>query len=104
MKKTYFVSVQANSILEEKGSAAFEFEIQATDQELDQLAALFEEKEDSENATFRQAGISSVPYHELDDANDTYDATMIDVYKKIYELGTEETKRHIEQMGILSPA
>ncbi|MFD2673459.1 hypothetical protein [Marinicrinis sediminis] len=101
MKKMYYVSVQAHSVLEEKGAASFEFEIMATDREIEKLSALFEDVEQAENATFRQTPVPSVPYHELDDANDFYDSTLCEVYAKIHELGTTQTRQHIESMNIL---
>jgi hypothetical protein len=41
-----------------------------------------------------------VQYHD-DPENDDYDAQLTAVYRKLYELGTPETKRHIESMGVL---
>lgn len=101
MKKPYYVSVQAHTIVDDKSAAEFEFEIEATDKEVKQLFELFAEKEELESLNFRQTPIPSIPYHELDDANDAYDNSMKLIYQKIYELGTERTKRHIEKMGIL---
>lgn len=99
-KKTYYVSVQAGTMLEDKGAAAFEFEIRATEKELDKLRLVFEEMEDAASDTFFRSGIPGVPYHH-DQENDVYDDAMVRVYRMIHELGTPETKKHIEEMGIL---
>lgn len=99
-KKRYYVSVQANTVLEQQGDAAYEFEIDATDKELMKLQELFENKEDVEDETFLRAPIPAFPYHQ-DGENDAYDENIRSVYRLLHQLGTAETKQHIDQMGIL---
>jgi len=99
-KKTYYVSVQAESIMEQQGDAAYEFEIQASDRDLGILQEMFETLEDSDNLTSIRAHIPYVQYHD-DPENDEYDVQLQTIYRKLHELGTPETKRHIESMGIL---
>jgi len=41
----------------------------------------------------------SKPY---DKENDAYDYYNKEIYRMIHDLGTEETKKHIESMGILN--
>lgn len=99
-KKTYYISVQAQTMLEEQGAAAYEFEIRATEQDVARLAELFEDQMENEHETAERAVIPGIPYHQ-DAENDAYDATLKDIYHAIYELGTPETRRHIDSMGIL---
>lgn len=99
-KKTYYVSVQADTVLPNKGEAAFEFEIEATDEEVIKLQELFENKIDSADSTFVKAHLLTIPYH-FDVENDQYDADLLQIYQFIHELGTPETKEHISRMGIL---
>lgn len=99
-KIKYYVSVQAKSILSEQGAAAYELEILATEREVAQLQELFDYEEEAENATFFRGMAPGVPYH-VDDENDAYDDSLVEIYKKIYELGTVETRSHIEGMNIL---
>jgi len=61
-KQTYYVSVQAGTVLEDKEAAGYEFEIQATEKEIEQLMELFEYREEAENANFRRAMIPGIPY------------------------------------------
>jgi hypothetical protein len=42
----------------------------------------------------------AIPYHQ-DVQNDAYDASLRQVYRLIHELGTPETRAHIESMGVL---
>ncbi|BBI32441.1 hypothetical protein [Cohnella abietis] len=98
-KKTYYVSVGAGQVLEDKEAAAFELSIYANEAELDKLKELFEETQDAdEDEAFHFSGLPTVSDSP---ENDTYDALISDIYRMIYELGTDETKRHIETMDIL---
>lgn len=99
-KSTYYVSVQAGTILQDQGAAAYEFEIEATSKEVDKLQELMEMMRDAEGDTFARAPIPGIPYH-LDEANDIYDHSLKDIYKAVYELGTEETRQHIKGIGII---
>jgi len=99
-RRTYYVSVQSGSILEDDRTDAFEFEIKANVRELDKLQKLFEIREDAEHATFRRSFVPGVPYHQ-DEENDDYDAGMREVYRMIHQLGTKKSRKQIETMGVL---
>jgi len=99
-KRTYYVSVQSETVMEQQGDAAYEFEIQATEREVGQLQEMFESLEDTDDIASVRAHIPYVQYHN-DEVNDSYDEQLKAIYRKIHELGTPETKAHIESMGIL---
>jgi hypothetical protein len=99
-KKTYYVSVQAGTVLENEGDAAYEFEIQATEQEVEDLIETFGLLHDLDNTTAVRGISPAVPYHQ-DQANDDYDTVLTQVYRKLYELGNEETKQIIANMGMI---
>ncbi|UUZ80269.1 hypothetical protein LJK88_35915 [Paenibacillus sp. P26] len=99
-KMTYYVSVQSRTIMLHQGDAAYELEIEATPDEIRELQELFEDKEDFELDTFSRAHYLATEYHH-DRSNDGYDMVLKDIYQKLYALGTDETKRHIESMNIL---
>jgi hypothetical protein len=99
-KKTYYVSVQAGTAVEQRDAAPFEFVIEATPRDLDKLQELFEEKNEADDDTFTRAMTPAIPYHQ-DVQNDAYDASLRQVYRLIHELGTPETRAHIESMGVL---
>jgi hypothetical protein len=101
-KKTYYVSVGGGEILEPSNMLGnYELEIEATEEEIDLLSELFEESEEAGQDTAARAIIPYRLYHN-DKENDAYDDNLIEIYRKLHELGTEETKRHIESMGILN--
>jgi hypothetical protein len=101
-KKRYYISVQADTILAGQGEAAYEFEIDATPEQIEKLQELFEDKSDSADGTFLKAHTPAIPYHH-DVENDAYDNYLREIYSMIHELGTPETRRHIEEMGVLRP-
>lgn len=101
-KKTYYISVGSGDIIRQEDAGNFEFEIQATEEELNELEELFEEKEEAENGSARRALTPYREYHN-DPENDAYDATLRDIYRLIHKLGTPETKAHIESMELNVP-
>lgn len=98
-KKPYYVSVQSNTILED-ASVPHEFEIYATEEEVERLSELLFYKGEADDTTFARAFIPFMEYHH-DRQNDLYDAGLINVYRYLYEIGSAQTRQHIEQMGIL---
>jgi hypothetical protein len=98
-KKRYFVSVQAGTVMENKGDAAYEFEIEASADEVEALRKLFEQRDSYDIDSFWRSHIPAIPYH-LDMENDHYDKCMGDIYAWIQKLGTEETKQHIASMNL----
>jgi hypothetical protein len=100
-RKTYYVSVQAQTVFENQGDSSYEFEIQADEKDLTRLVELFENQMENEHDTAQRAIVPGVPYHR-DVENDRYDATLKDIYKAIHSMGTEATRKHIQSMGILN--
>jgi hypothetical protein len=87
--------------MENQGDAAYELEISATPEEIEQLSEIFENMGDFDQASFIKAQALAYPYH-LDTENDGYDDNLAEAYKLLYELGSSETKRHIERAGLLN--
>jgi transcriptional/translational regulatory protein YebC/TACO1 len=101
-KKTYYISVGSGDIVRQDDITDFEFEIQANEEELNELEELFEEKEEAEADGFRRAVTPYKEYHH-DEENDAYDSALRDIYKLIHKLGTPETKAHIDSMQLNGP-
>ncbi|RUS47600.1 hypothetical protein [Cohnella sp. AR92] len=91
-RKTYYVAVGAGQIQRDKEAAPFEFAIRANEEELNKLQEAFEELAGSDEPAMRSANAET---------SQASDRSFKKVYRKLYELGTEETKRHIESNGIL---
>lgn len=99
-KKTYYITVGTGEISQSSTDSAWEFKIEATDDEIIALRELFDQNYSTEWQNFFRAHVPYVQYHH-DRENDAYDDTIFQVYKQIYQLGDSEAKRHIESMGIL---
>lgn len=99
-KNTYYVSVQAGSIVPNERDSEFEFEIEATPEQVRELQQRFDGREEADNAAFFRAHVPFLEYRH-DAPNDEADRHLTDVYRMIHRLGTPETKRHIESMGVL---
>ncbi|GAB7387466.1 hypothetical protein BSNK01_13030 [Bacillaceae bacterium] len=102
-KKLYYVSVGARDVFTDKTVSPFEFEIEATPEEVTRLQHLFDKAAAEDFATFLDTHIPFKLYHE-DRVNVEYDRRLQEVYRMIYELGTPQTKRHIEELGLLTAA
>ncbi|WP_409345818.1 hypothetical protein [Paenibacillus sp. MBLB4367] len=100
-KTTYYVSVGSGQILQDESAAAFEFEIQATDDELNKLQELFEETAEAEISTARR-GVTPYLEYSFDKENDLYDYNLREIYRMLHDLGTPETREHIESMHVLN--
>ncbi|MFS0727333.1 hypothetical protein [Paenibacillus sp. 1P07SE] len=100
-RKTFYVSVGAGQILEDQQAAAYELVIRANEEELNRLQELFEELSSWDEAqTFHFA---YTPYGKLstERINLGYELLLKRVYGLLYELGTEETRAHIQSMNFV---
>jgi hypothetical protein len=99
-RKTYYVSVQAGSVLEDPKVASYELEIQASEEELNKLQELFEEYSSADEAEmihFHKHPFGTAPVDRMNAMTDHY---IEEIYKLLYRLGTSDTKRHIDSMGL----
>lgn len=98
VKTRYYVSVQGRSVLEEQGAAAYEWTIEASPETANNLRHMLEwigEKEESSFAAY------TYPWPDTSEAivNSGYQSQMDKVYREIYRLGTEETRRELQRIG-----
>lgn len=100
MRKKYYVSVQSKNILENQGDTPYEFEIEASPNEVEELKLIFEKMGNADHSAYWRTHIPGVPYHH-DRDNDVYDSHMKEAYQLIYNVGTQETKDHISSMNII---
>src|SRR5690242_7608306 len=100
-KETYYVTVDG-TIHSEKliDDAPYDFEVQATEAEINNLQELFQQTYNIDWDTFVQANL---PYQteERQKASTDADQKIKEIYTAIYRLGNEETKRSIESLGLL---
>lgn len=101
VKETYYVSVSAGTITKEENHTTDQLSVYATDREIDQLMSLLAKRADTDDATHLRA---IIPYKSADHdpATDKYNEQMLDIYRTIFRIGTEETRRHLIHMDILN--
>jgi hypothetical protein len=84
-----------------QGDASYEFEIHATEEEIEKVQVLFEDLTEVDDASMIRSATPGIPYHH-DEVNDDFDYYLKEIYKMLYELGTEETRKQIRMMDIFS--
>jgi len=99
-KSKYYISIATGEISKIPYQNNREFTIYATDDEIRLLRAKMDNLHDASMGTFWRSHIPIVPYHH-DQSNDAYDRNITEAYRMIHELGDEEAKSHIEEMGVL---
>lgn len=99
-KKTYYITIASGEISQVSTASAWNFKIEASDEEVIKLREYFDQNYSTEWQNFFRAHVPYLQYH-YDRQNDAYDETLVKVYEMIHELGDEEAKQHIESMGIL---
>jgi hypothetical protein len=106
-KKIYYVNVdvgpQTGEIRDqiEPNDANYDFEILATEEEIAKLQKLFVALQDTDFHTFVLANIPFLDNEQKE--NRTEDQQIDQIYRMIYQLGTEQTKEQIRRAGLFTP-
>lgn len=102
-RKPYYVSVQAGSILEDPTVTSYEFAITANEEELNRLQELMEEystMDEAQIAAYWTNPFMGAVTDSDKGMNAGTDGLLVDIYRLLYELGTDETKHHVATMGL----
>lgn len=97
-KQKYFVSMQDKVIMTSNENVPYEFEIEATAKEADQLQEMFDFHQTLDQDVFIRAHIPGISYHH-DLENDALDEQTRAIYHMLHRLGTPETQQHIASMN-----
>lgn len=100
-RQTYYITVGSGEITQSATAARWDFKITATSNEIQQLRSYFKQNYSTDGRSFWRAHIPFLEYHN-DKENDEFDEVMLKAYELIYRLGDNETRSHIESMGILN--
>lgn len=100
-KKKFYINMGSQEISQIKYGNNEELVIYATEGEARTLRNKMVDMNDADFRAFFRAHVPIMPYHN-DQPNDDYDSGITDAFQMIYELGDDETKTHIESMGVLS--
>lgn len=95
-KTVYYVSLQGRSLLEDQQATAYEWSIEADEEEADQVRRLLERLGEQEVHSFLAF---TFPWPDTPEqaVNAAYQDTVDALYKLIYRLGTPETRKAMSQ-------
>lgn len=94
-KQKYYVSVHGRSVLPDKTMAAYEWEIYATQAQAEELVLLMGLVQEKEEEAF-PGYVFPWPDTPEQVVNMNYDDALDDVYQKIYQLGSDATRKQME--------
>ena len=97
---TYYVNIQSLHLHNRPDVADYHLVINANEQQknelLEMMRSMGRRDEDS-----LQPMLTRPLSNDLDPVNSSYDQKMQQLFSRLYELGTEDTKQHIQSMNIL---
>jgi hypothetical protein len=103
-KQIYYISLHSSigtiEIRDHKGETTYDFVIKANEDEITQMEKLVSQARSGDLASYIDSHIVPFSNH-VDQDNQLYDRALNQLYHMIYQLGTEETKRQMEEMKIL---
>jgi len=99
-KNTYYITVGTGEISQSAADSRWDFKIAATDDEIKDLRSYFKQSYSADAKSFWRTHLPFLEYHN-DKENDEYDEALSKIYGMIYQLGDDETRNHIESMGVL---
>lgn len=99
-KNLYFVSVGGRSVLADQRAASYEWIIQATQEQVENLQGLLMLMQEKEEEAF-PGYVFPWPDTEEASVNVLYEEALQNVYNEIYRLGTKDTRGHLIQYGIV---
>lgn len=100
-KSTYYVSVQSRSVLPDQGASPYEWEIEATPEEADQVRIELDMMQEKEEEAF-PGYVFPWPDTPEQSANSLYQSSLDGIYRTIYRLGTPQTRRQMEELRLLA--
>lgn len=101
-KNNFFVTMDTKEIRDISiDDNRVEYEIVANEQELMEIKQMFQTMEKESKDAVEDISINPFDEAKVDNERETYDQSLISVYQRLYELGTEETKNKIKELGII---
>lgn len=99
-KRTYFISLDKNKILQVSVPDTVEYEVSVTEEELEEIRSLMKtyKHRDFEFIT-KNVLLKPFAEEEVDEMRKNDDDNLMLVYAFIYQHGTEKTKEMIIEMG-----
>lgn len=101
-RKRYYVDVHGKQMHLQQGIAAYDLEIDANDEEAEQIETQFRKLDERDEASLnRMMRFNLTHGEEVAHMNDEHDEEMQKLFQLLHQFGTDTTRRHIESMDIL---
>lgn len=100
MKKTFYVSVQGRSVLEDQEAAAYEWVIEATPEEAEELRRKLSSSAEADEDGFMDF-VFPWPDTPEDGVHARYSERINRVFQEIYRLGTSDTRSQMEISNLI---
>ena len=102
-RKTYYVSLDKETITEVSIPDTAEYEIEATQEELAVFRTILDRNK-KENFWFGMKNLVITPFAEddVEDKREQMDDNLMAAFQFIYDHGTEKTKRDLEEARIIT--
>lgn len=101
-RKSYFVSLDKETITEISIPDTAEYEIVVTQEELEQLRILMS-RNGNENFWFAMRNLIFKPFAEgeVESMRETMDENLMSIYQFLFDYGTNETKEKLASAGLV---
>lgn len=100
-KKTYFVTIATGDIRKESlPQNDIEYEVNATFDEIKEIEMLFTEKDKDAQEAAKYLGKKPFDEFGADSERYDYEDHLVKIYRKLYEVGTEETRNKIKELNL----
>ncbi len=99
-KRKYYVGVASGQITQQPETTEWEFEIEATDEQIARLRELFD-MANRQNFDVAYAVLHPLSGSKVEHDYKNYDHTLQEIYRMIYELGNEKARQHITQHNLI---
>lgn len=97
-KKTYYISLDKRTISKTSFADRDEYEVYTTLSDIARFEVLFDENHERD-LYYALVDIPFKPFAEVDEMREESEANIIDIYKFIYNFGTEETREKLKTIG-----
>lgn len=99
-RRKYYVAVGTGEIVEDPSITAWEYEIEASEEEIVQLDELFDQANRQNMDVFYRV-TNPIRGGKVDHNRHNYDETLQEIYRMIHRLGNAEAKQQIEDSNII---
>lgn len=101
MKKLFYVSVQGRSVLEDPEAASYEWTVEASPEEAEELRRQLSSVQEAEEDGF-MGYVYPWPDTPEADVNAKYSDHVSRLYEEIYRLGTSDTRKHMQMSQLIN--